>query len=327
MNDDSELPMSRLRLTRVQTRVSERAAEIIDEDPSGILFQHSVLCQVYLPYRDPKDATHWVRQNGNISLFAQAGMILDPRDNKPRVVGIPFGAKSRLVLAHLNTRALQGGSNVIRLEEESFTQFVKSMQDPLHDRGAAPNGREIRAYKEQLTRFSTVQMTLAFRVSPELAQHRNRRIVEDFDICCFAPNDKQRLLWPESITLSQDYWQGLQQHAVPLDTRALAALAHNPLALDVYQWLAQRLHRIKPGDDQPLTRAALHAQFGQGYAEVRVFWRKFKLALGQVLTVYQGAKVYEQVGGAGLVLHHSQPPVARRLQPVPNALRLPRGKR
>ena len=54
----------------------------------------------------------------------------------------------------------------------------------------------------------------------------------------------QRVLWPSTVTLSADYFASLQQHAVPLDPRAIAALAGSALALDVYVWLAQRLHRI-----------------------------------------------------------------------------------
>jgi Plasmid encoded RepA protein len=46
--------------------------------------------------------------------------------------------------------------------------------------------------------------------------------------------------------LSAEYFESLQEHGVPLDERALAALAHSPLALDVYAWLAQRLCRVHP---------------------------------------------------------------------------------
>jgi len=36
----------------------------------------------------------------------------------------------------------------------------------------------------------------------------------------------------------------LQTHAMPLNERALAGLVHSAMALDLYAWLAQCLHRV-----------------------------------------------------------------------------------
>ena len=48
------------------------------------------------------------------------------------------------------------------------------------------------------------------------------------------------------VRLSQDYFESLQKHAVSLDERAVTALAHSAMGLDVYTWLAQRVHRVPP---------------------------------------------------------------------------------
>ena len=61
--------------------------------------------------------------------------------------------------------------------------------------------------------------------------------------------------------MSLDYFESLTRHAVPLDERAIAALAHSAMALDVYCWLAQRLHRIPEGKPQFVPWAALFEQF------------------------------------------------------------------
>jgi len=55
-----------------------------------------------------------------------------------------------------------------------------------------------------------------------------------------------RTLWPSTVRLSPDHWENLKNHAVPLDEVAIAALSHNAMALDIYAWLAQRLHRVPP---------------------------------------------------------------------------------
>ena len=97
---------------------------------------------------------------------------------------------------------------------------------------------------------------------------------------------------------------------MPLDERAVAALAHSAMALDVYMWLAQRLHRVDPQRGQFITWVALHAQFGQGYDRIRDFRRDFKTALNQVLTQYPAARVKLDKGG--MLIANSPAPVPSR---------------
>jgi hypothetical protein len=54
----------------------------------------------------------------------------------------------------------------------------------------------------------------------------------------------QRVLWPTTVAFSPVYFQSLMQHAVPLNEHAVARLSHSAMGLDVYTWLAQRLHRV-----------------------------------------------------------------------------------
>ena len=101
---------------------------------------------------------------------------------------------------------------------------------------------------------------------------------------------------------------------MPLNETAVSRLSHNAMALDTYAWLAQRLHRIEPGNTALVSWTALSQQFGHGYAEVRAFRRVFKRTLAQVKVVYPDAKFEMTV--QGMLLKHSRPPVARRLLPV-----------
>ena len=57
-------------------------------------------------------------------------------------------------------------------------------------------------------------------------------------------DSSQKTLWPGVLELSPEFFETLTHHAVPLDYRAIAALKHSALALDVYTWLAHRLCRI-----------------------------------------------------------------------------------
>ncbi|WP_407242317.1 replication protein RepA [Escherichia coli] len=109
--------------------------------------------------------------------------------------------------------------------------------------------------------------------------------------------------------MSEGYYNGLIDSAVPLDNRALHVLKGSALALDIYAWLAHRLHRIE-GRPVMLYWMKLREQFAQEYSGKNAdkdFKRAFMPALKQVLSVYPAAKV-EQVKG-GLLLYCSPPPI------------------
>ncbi|WP_149541462.1 replication protein RepA [Siccirubricoccus phaeus] len=106
-----------------------------------------------------------------------------------------------------------------------------------------------------------------------------------------------------------DYFASLQHHAVPLNEPAIAALSHSSMGLDIYAWLAQRLHRIPTGSRAFIPWPMLQSQFGAEYARLRKFREVFMEALRQVATVYPAAKI--DVNGQGLFLYPSLPPVPK----------------
>jgi len=80
--------------------------------------------------------------------------------------------------------------------------------------------------------------------------------------------------------------------------------------MDVYVWLAYRLHSLsKP---TPLSWGALKAQFGAGYVAMNNFKIRFLPNLKLALAVYPAAEV-EDDGERGLILHPSPAPVTKRL--------------
>ena len=93
---------------------------------------------------------------------------------------------------------------------------------------------------------------------------------------------------------------------MPIDEAAVRQIANNSMALDVYCWLAYRLHAL-PGPT-PVSWAALYAQFGQGYARRDHFRGKFKETLELAMSVYPAADV--TVAERGLLLKPSRRPVA-----------------
>ncbi len=306
MTDDTE-EKKPPKLTLVQKRAAKSSVDISLSPPEEIAYQHTVFCQTCLPYRDPGDEVReWRRQQGRVFLLIEAGQAYHPDHEDFVKVGLPFGPKARLILAHLNGEALRQDSPLIKVEE-SFTAFVRRMQDPIKS-GRAPTGPELRKFKDQLLRLSASNIRLAVNLDSRILQV-NSQIVGALDLWA-DKDDHHRLPWSSEIQLSHDYFASLKKHAVPLDERALAALSHSAMALDIYTWLAQRLHRVKPGRPQFVSWEALQDQFGQGYSERRYFRRDFINTLRLVHSQYQSARI--ELGAKGMTLFHSLPPVPPR---------------
>ncbi len=289
------------------TTVEKRSTEILLEPtPEDIAFQHSIFCQTALPYRNPgDDVREWERRQGGAILLIEAGKVLQG-DGEFHAIGLPFGPKARLILAHLNTEALRQDSPNVEVEG-TLTAFVKRLYDPLRD-GRTPNGRQVREFKNQLLRLSgsTIRLGLA---NHERITQVNSSIIKSFDLWP-DKDDKQRVLWPSSIHLGDEYFNDLRKHAVPLDERALAGFAHSAMGIDIYCWLAQRLHRIPENRPQLVPWVSLYAQFGQGFERIRDFRKHFIESLRLVHAYYSTARI--DVNGKGLLLHRSVPPVPPR---------------
>ena len=293
--------------TTMQQRLLEPVPEEGDET---ILYQHSVLCQTCLPFRDPgEEVRTWERVNGVVNLLVAAGQAFHPETRRFMDVGLPFGPKPRLVLYHLNAESLRTQSPVIELED-SLTAFVKRTL------GLDTKGRNIRTVKDQLTRLSAADFRIGTVVSEGRAVTLKGSVIEGFELWV-AKDPHQRVLWPTTVQFSQRYFDSLMKHAVPLNETAIARLSHNAMGLDIYTWLAQRLHRVEEGKTALVPWTSLAEQFGHGYARIRKFRSVFVDTLKQVKVVYPDAKF--DISPAGMHLKHSRPPVARRLLPLRSA--------
>ena len=116
--------------------------------------------------------------------------------------------------------------------------------------------------------------------------------------------------------ISRAYFVSLQEHAVPLNEADLAALAHSAMGIDIYAWLAQRLHRVNPNRPAFISWAVLKMQFGPDYARMIDFKRFFRKALAQVLTRYNAARI--ELDDKGMTARNSPPPVTKRLMLISN---------
>ena len=295
-------------LSRIEQRLVRSSVEIEAEDPDTILFQHTVFCQTGLPYRDPgNDVRIWNKKQGAAHLEVAAGRAFSPNVDDFIDVGLPFGPKPRLILAYLNAEALRSGSPQIEVED-SLTAFVKRL-------GLVSKGRNMLLIKDQLSRLSAAQIRLAVAYGDH-ARQIQAHVVSGFDLW-FPKDDRQKVLWPSTVSLSLDYFESLQRHAVPLDERAVASLSHSAMALDIYAWMAQRLHRVSPSKPAFIPWTALKDQFGWHYGRMDNFKRVFRQTLDMVLSQYRGARL--ELDDRGMTVRNSPPPVKGRMALISKA--------
>ena len=101
----------------------------------------------------------------------------------------------------------------------------------------------------------------------------------------------------------------MKKHPVPVEEAAVRQIANNSLALDVYCWLAYRLHSLNGAIT--VSWKALHGQFGRSVARLDHFKDHFRTVLTLATSVYPDADVEEIAKWLGLILNPSKPPVAK----------------
>jgi Plasmid encoded RepA protein len=284
------------------------AASVTAVDPEILAFQHSIFCQTGLPYRNPgAEVREWERINGRASLKVLAGEALDPKSMRWVQLGLPFGVKPRLILIHLASEAVRTGSPAVEVGD-SVTAFTTRLLK------RAPIGPDIRLIKQQLAALAAATIKIGFARTEDRATMLAAHIVERFDV--WLPKDqRQRVMWPTTIRLSHEFFTSLQDHAVPLDERAVAALSTSCMALDVYCWLAQRLHRVPSGRPVLVPWPALKLQFGWHYDQMKHFKARMRPVLAEVQTQYPDARF--DLTSRGMLLRHSSPPIRPKALPAP----------
>lgn len=282
-------------ITPQQSKLLDVAAEIATIPPSGedMAFTHTVLCQVGLP-RAKVEGREFMRQSGAAWVNVQAGYLDEGRG--PVLQPIPYGVMPRLGLAWVSTFAVRNKEREIPIGD-SAAEFLRLM-------GMESDGRRYTTLRKQMHALAAARLQLGFK-----GRTFNGQPVQQFDAWVANHDTQQRALWPGVMVLSEDYFTSLIESAVPLDNRALHALKGSALSLDVYAWLAHRLHRIE-GRGIPLHWKPLREQFAQEYKGKdpdKDFKKEFLPTLKKVLAVYPQAKVKVVTGG--LVLMGSPPPI------------------
>jgi hypothetical protein len=282
------------------------AADILAQEierPSATTHLHSILCTTYLPHRRTGPDEIWQRSNGEGATL----MIQPTRDEQGRSYGVPYGATGRLMMIYLQNEAYRNRSREVELG--------RSMHAWLCAMGVDSGGKGYRAAREQALRIERSLISVLYASARGRERWQDTIIRGSFHL----GEDQEPDLFPQTIQLSETFFAALLRHPAVLFEPAIRHLSGKSLALDVYLWLAYRLHALEHA--LPVSWPALHAAFGPNYARERDFRAKFKDALTDALLVYPQARV--ETDERGLELRPSAPPGPSHtlvaLQPLPAA--------
>ena len=237
------LPQAKHHFTQAD-QVDQLVRACEEEPDMGFMARLMALCS--LPRTNPGNRKEYVRRNGPYALVMSAGGL-----NK-----LPFGNLPRLLLAWVCTEAVRTQSRELVLGD-SLSEFMRKLDVLSSDSGGSTGVR---------TRLRN-QMRRLFHCTVSLIQEDKRGdasvstlIASRTEFWWNLQRPEARSLWKSKIELSEDFFNEIIRHPVPLDMNILKALKRSSLGLDLYLWLTYRTFALK----RPLrlSWASLYRQFG-----------------------------------------------------------------
>jgi hypothetical protein len=276
------------------------AAEVLADESQAIGISYTGFCLTSLPHKRLPDDQAWQRKGHKVTLLVEPGRMV--RRGITTLHGVPYGARARMILLYLQTQAVRTQSREVELG--------RSMSDWMARMGIVWGGETAKALREQATRISACSLKFFWDEDQAGVEGWGRSAIVASGLRFGATKEAdQGVLWEDRVLLDETFFRALKDHPVPLQEAAIRELRDRSLSLDLYVWLAWRLHHLVRATT--LSWAAVHAQFGAGFKEIRHFRPRFIEALGAALAAYPEAKV--DVLENGLELRPSRPPIARLL--------------
>jgi hypothetical protein len=285
-----------------QRALVDIAAEVMADDGGRIGITYTGFCLTGLPHKKLPDEQAWEKIGHKVRLLVEPGRMV--RGKGPaELIGVPYGARARMILLYLQTEAVRTNSREVELG--------RSMRDWLGRMGLSWGGETGRALREQASRIAACSLKFFWEGEASSGWEAGRFVRSGlrFHIRTATSDNRQPELWEDRVVLDEVFYDALRQHPVPLREAALRELADRSASLDLYVWLAYRLHTLKGAT--PVRWTALKEQFGASYGELHTFRRDFKKALAPAVAAYPEAQV--EVSDEGVILQPSRPPVAPRL--------------
>src|SRR6195952_5534246 len=269
----------------------EAAHQVLSDDAEKIGFTYSGFALTSLPHK-PQTELVWKRDGHNLTMLVESGR---GRDGKP--LGLPYGSYARFILLFLKSEAIRTQSREVELG--------RSMRVWLGTMGLSIGGTTYRMVNEQARKISGC--TLTFFADRAGAQIKSKGGFVKTEITMSGVIGDQPALWQDRVLLDEDFYRALREHPVPVSETALRAIGPRSMVIDVYIWLAYRLHALRR--DVDVGWPTLHAQFGAGFSRLRRFRAHFIECLGLAVAAYPDARV--EISERGVILRPSRPAIAK----------------
>lgn len=256
------------------------------------------LFHTLLPHSDQK-AREWVRQNGNLSLYIQAG---------PRT-GLPYGSYPRLIFAWMVTEAVRTRTPVLHLGD-SLSVFMRAL-------GLLPTGGRwgtITQLKEQMQRLFSARLAI-YR---DDVQGRGEKadmldVAQKWELWWHPHDPEQAALWGSKVELGQSFFNEVVNHPFPIDMRILRAVKRSPLGIDLYTTLTYRVSYMK--NATAISWEQLHKQIGADYSGdhgLNEFTKAAKRELRKLKVAWPQLQYATPRGR--LMLYPSEPSVSKTIE-------------
>jgi hypothetical protein len=265
----------------------------IEQEGAGragkITYLGKILIQCTLPHRDPGQQIYR-RSNGFYQLTVLA----------PPGIGVPWGRYPRLLLPWLTTEALKTKDRIIPLG--------RSLSDFMHEIGVKPSGGPrgpITGFRDQVERLFASTIMSHYKSDNEFRTLKVD-IAREAHLWWHPGAPGQVALWGSYVHLTEEFYDSVTRHPVPLDTRVLRVL-RSSLAMDLYAWATFRVSYLEKATLIPWEFLA--AQFGGTYTDVKHFRTEAVKQLRRVIRLYPALRCEPR--SKGLVLYPSPPHVKR----------------
>ncbi len=293
-------------------REVDAAYQVMSDEEQRINYLHAGFAMTSLPHRRPMEADEdggerekdvWVRQSGPVRLLVESGRDPEDKSERPRKVGVPYGPIARMILLYLQTEAVKTQSREVELGR-SMNQWMRAM-------GIDNGGKNYKMMREQSKRIGLCTLTFHFdrgdgSVPIGVGFENASFVTGGFLLTQQAGiEERQMTLFSDKVTLHEKYYEHLLKHPLPVREVAIKELGNRSQSMDIYIWLAYRLHQLPA--ERSISWRALYEQFGLQYATMGKFKENFVPALRLALAVYPEANV--EISTRGLVLKPSEPPV------------------
>ena len=185
----------------------------------GFMARTMALCS--LPRTNPGNQHQYKRKNGPFELVMIAGA-----DNK-----LPFGNFPRLLMAWVSTEAVRTQSRLLVLGSSlSESDFMRTLG--IYHNSGGRGGVQTRL-RNQMDRLFNAHVSLIYKDERGKATV-NTVIARRSEFWWNPKRPDESTLWESKIELSEDFFNEIIRHPVPLDMNTLKALKRSSLGLDLY---------------------------------------------------------------------------------------------